>query len=257
MATRVKVEGIVLRVVDYGESDRIVTLLTRERGKIGAFARGARASRRRFPGLLEPFTLLSLDLADRRGDLLGLEAASALRAHGGIRTDLARIAVAGYAAELAGELVRDAEPHPELFDLLSAFLGMLDLAAARPAALRAFELGALAAAGYMPRLDSCAGCGARLGEGRPARLDPAHGGVLCAGCEPPGGGGLPSLSPGTIAALLRLQSGGLPAAAAEPLDPPAGREAREALTRFVEYLVGRRLQSRKFLDEVGPLLAAD
>lgn len=257
MATRIKLEGVVLRVVDFGDSDRIVTLLTRERGKLGAFARGARASRRRFAGLLEPFTLLALDLNDRRGDLLGLEAASALRAHGGIRTDLARIAVAGYAAELAGALVRDAEPHPELFDLLTAFLGMLDQAPARPAALRAFELGALAAAGYMPRLGACASCGAGLPEGRAVRLDPSHGGALCAGCEPPGGGGLPTLSPETLAALLRLQSGGLPGAASEPLDPPAGKEAREALTRFVEYLVGRRLQSRKFLDEVGPLLAAD
>jgi DNA repair protein RecO (recombination protein O) len=257
MAKRVKVEGIVLRVVDYGESDRIVTLLTRERGKVGAFARGARASRRRFAGLLEPFTLLGAELTDRRGDLLGLESASALRAHGGIRSDLARIAVAGYATELAGALVRDAEPHPELYELLAALLSALDTAPAHPAALRAYELGALAAAGYMPRLDSCARCGSPVPESRPVRLDPAHGGLLCAGCEPAGGGGLPSLSPGTVAALLRLQSGGLAAAASESLAPPAGREAREALTRFVEQLLGKRLASRKFLDEVGPLLAPE
>jgi DNA repair protein RecO (recombination protein O) len=257
MATRVKVEGIVLRVLDYGESDRIVTLLTRERGKVGAFARGARASRRRFAGLLEPFTLLAAELTDRRGDLLGLESASALRAHGGIRTDLARIAVAGYAVELAGALIRDAEPHPALFDLLAGYLAALDSAPAHPAALRAYELGALAATGFMPRLDACASCGSALPEGRPARLDPAHGGLLCPACEPVGGGGLPSLSPVTVAALLRLQSGGLAAAASEPLAPPAGRESREALTRFVENLLGRRLASRKFLDEVGPLLAPE
>ena len=101
MATRLKVEGIVLRTIDYGESDRIVTLLTRERGKLGAYARGARASRRRFAGLLEPFTLLSAELIDRRGDLLGLESASALRAHGGIRSDLARIADENRAAREA------------------------------------------------------------------------------------------------------------------------------------------------------------
>src|SRR5512145_1660215 len=255
-SVRVKVEGIVLRAVDYGESDRIVTLLTRERGKVGAFARGARASRRRFAGLLEPFTLLALDLADRRGDLLGLEAASALRAHGGIRTELARIAVAGYAAELAGELVRDAEPHPELFELLADFLSGLDSGPARPAALRAFELGALAATGFMPRLDACARCGAPLPD-CPVRLDPAQGGLLCRACEPAGGGGLPSLAPATVAALLRLQAGGLAAAAAETLAPPAGREAREALSRFVEQLLGRRLASRKFLDDVGPLLATE
>ncbi len=257
MPTRVKVEGIVLRVVDFGESDRIVTLLTRERGKVGAFARGARASKRRFAGLLEPFTLLAAELTDRRGDLLGLESASALRAHGGIRTELSRIAVAGYATELAGELVRDAEPHPALFALLASFLGALDVAPARPAALRAYELGALAAAGFMPRLDACARCGARVAEAMPVCFDAADGGVLCAGCEPPGGGGLPALSPATVTALLRLQAGGLAAAASEPLAPPAGKEAREALTRFVEHLVGKRLQSRKFLDEVGPLLTPE
>lgn len=256
MASQLKVEGIVLRVVDYGESDRIVTLLTRERGKVGAFARGARASRRRFSGLLEPFTLLAAELVDRRGDLMGLESASALRAHGGIRSELARIAVAGYATELAGELVRDAEPHPELFSLLAAFLGALDAGPAHPAALRAFELGALAATGFMPRLDACASCGAGLPD-RPLRLDPSHGGLLCGACEPPGGGGLPALAPGTVAALLRLQAGGLAAAGAEPLAPPAGREAREALTCFVEHLLGKRLASRKFLDEVGPLLAPE
>jgi len=256
MASRVKVEGIVLRVVDYGESDRIVTLLTRERGKLGAFARGARASRRRFSGLLEPFTLLAAELTDRRGDLLGLESASAIRAHGGIRADLARIAVAGYACELAAELVRDAEPHPELFTLLSALLAALDEGPAHPAALRAFELGALAATGYMPRLDACARCGAGLPD-RSLRFDPADGGPLCGACEPAGGGGLPVVSPATLAALRRLQEGGLAAAGAEPLAPPVGRETREALTRFVEHLLGRRLASRKFLDEVGPLLSQE
>ncbi|HSN14846.1 MAG TPA: DNA repair protein RecO C-terminal domain-containing protein, partial [Anaeromyxobacteraceae bacterium] len=112
-------------------------------------------------------------------------------------------------------------------------------------------------AGYMPRLDACARCGAAVPEDRPVRFDPAQGGVLCAACEPAGGGGLPPLSPATVSTLLRLQAGGLAAASAEPLDPPAGREAREALTRFVEHLLGRRLASRKFLDEVGPLLAPE
>ncbi|MGB8932738.1 MAG: hypothetical protein WCC48_15950, partial [Anaeromyxobacteraceae bacterium] len=64
-------------------------------------------------------------------------------------------------------------------------------------------------------------------------------------------------APATLSALLRLQAGGLSAAAGEPLAPPAGREAREALSCFVEHLLGRRLASRKFLDEVGPLLAPE
>src|SRR5262245_38091169 len=111
-----KLTAIVLRAVDYGESDRVITLLSRERGKVSAFARGARASRRRFGGALEPFTLVRAEVRSRSGsDLLGLDSVSALRAFGGIRGDLARIACAGYAAELARELVRDHEPHDDLF----------------------------------------------------------------------------------------------------------------------------------------------
>lgn len=255
MTGRAKLTGIVLRAVDTGEADRVVTLLTRERGKVAAFARGARASRRRFGGSLEPFTLVAAEVRERSGsELLGLDSVSPLDAFGGIRGDLARIACAGYAAELARELVRDHEPHPDLFDLLAAYLAALDAAPARPAALRAFELVALRVAGLAPRLDACARCGGALAAGRPARLDPAQGGLLCGACQPLAAPGAPTLSPGAAAALARLAEGGLAAAGAEPLPPPAGREAREALTAFIEHHLGRRLQARRFLDEVGPML---
>jgi hypothetical protein len=63
------------------------------------------------------------------------------------------------------------------------------------------------------------------------------------------------LSPATLRALRTLQEGGLAAAEAETLAPPAGREAREVLTRFVEHLLGKRLRSRVFLDEMRSMLA--
>jgi DNA repair protein RecO (recombination protein O) len=252
---RLKLTAIVLRSVDYGESDRVVTLLSRERGKVSAFARGARASRRRFGGALEPFTLLTAEARLRPGsDLLGLDSVAVERGFGGIRGELARIACASYAAELARELVRDQEPHDELFELLAAYLALLDAWPARPAALRAFELGALHAAGLMPRLDACARCGRALAPGvRAARFDPGQGGVLCEACAPSAPVGAPALSPAALAALLQLQRGGL-AAAAEPLDPAAGREMRDALGAFVEYHLGRTLAARRFLDEVGAML---
>ncbi len=255
MTARAKLTGIVLRTVDTGESDRVVTLLTRERGKVAAYARGARASRRRFGGSLEPFTLVAAEVRERTGsELLGLDSVSPIAAFGGIRGDLARIACASYAAELARELVRDHEPHDDLFDLLAAYLGVLDAGPARPAALRAFELGALRAAGLSPRLDACVRCGGTLAVDRAVRLDPAQGGFLCAACQGLAAPGAPSVSPGTAAALARLAEGGLGAAAGETLEAPAGREARDALTAFIEYHLGKRLQARRFLEEIGPLL---
>jgi DNA repair protein RecO (recombination protein O) len=251
-----KLSAIVLRVVDYGESDRVVTLLSRERGKVSAFARGARASRRRFGGALEPFTLLVAEVRARSGsDLLGLESVAVERGFGGIRADLARIACAGYAAELTRELVRDHEPHEALFELLATYLGLLEAAPARPSALRAFELGALRAAGFMPRLDGCARCGGALVPGpRGFRFDPSQGGLVCGGCTLAASPGCPVVAPETAAALVRLQDGGLAAAEEGPLTPVAGREARDALAGFIVHLVGHGLAARRFLDEVGPVL---
>jgi len=254
---RAKLTAIVLRAVDYGESDRVVTLFTRERGKVSAFARGARSSRRRFGGGLEAFTLISAEVRERPGsELLGLDTIAVRRAFGAIRGDLARIACAGYAVELARELVRDHEPHDDLYDLLAAYLEALDAGPALPAALRAFELGALAAAGLAPRLDACAHCGGPLEPGAAAvRFDPGQGGALCHACAPLAGPGWIDLTAGAHRALERLARGGL-AAGAEPLAPAEGREARDALTRFVEHHLGRTLNARKFLDEVGPALGA-
>jgi DNA repair protein RecO (recombination protein O) len=251
----VKLTAIVLRTVDYGESDRIVTLLSRERGKVSAFARAARASRRRFGGALEPFTILTAEAKERRGgDLLALESVAVVRGFGAIRTDLARIACASYACELVRELVREGEPHDELFALLEAYLARLDGAPADPAALRAVELAALAGAGLMPRLEACARCGGALDASGRASFDLAQGGALCAACADAAAPGSPRVSAGALAALVRLQRGGLAAADATPLSGPAGGEVRDVLSRFIEHHLGKRLASRKFLDEVGPML---
>jgi DNA repair protein RecO (recombination protein O) len=255
MPDALKLTGVVLRTVDYGESDRVVTLLTAERGKVAAFARGARASRRRFGGALEPFTLLQAEARERRGaDLLSLDSVSVQRGFGAIRGDLARIACAGYACELARELVRDSEPHPALLSLLVDYLARLDGGPARPTALRAYELGALEAAGLRPCLTGCARCGAAPGPGGRLAFDPAQGGVLCPACERAASPAAPRLAVGTVEALARLQAGGLAAGQEEPLPPGAGTEARLALSSFIEHHLGARLSSRKFLDEVGPVL---
>ena len=255
MADSLKLTGVVLRTVDYGESDRIVTLLTAERGKVSAFARAARASRRRFGGALEPFTLVRAEARERRGaELLSLESVAVERGFGAIRADLARLACAGYACDLARELVRDAEPHRDLLALLVEYLARLDAGPARPTALRAYELLALGAAGLMPRLTACARCGGALGGEERLAFDPAHGGALCAGCSRHASPAAPRLAPATLSQLARLQRGGLALAEAEPLTPSAGTEARDALSRFVEHHLGGRLPSRKFLDEIGPVL---
>ena len=253
MGRSVRVQAFVLRTVDFGERDRVVSLLSRERGKLSAFARGARSSRRRFGGALEPFTRLAAELRERPGaELWTLDDVFVERGHGAIRGDLARIACAGYACELAGALVRDAEPHEDLFDLLGGYLARLDEGPAFPWDLRALELGALRAAGLMPRLDACARCGGPARED-PVRFDPAHGGVVCRACRGPSPGARDA-SGAAVAALAALQAGAPPPGVAPAGGAPLAAEARDLLTAYLEHHLGRRLQARRFLDEVGPFL---
>jgi len=246
-----KLLAIVLKTTDYGESDRVVALFSEEHGRLSAFARGARASRRRFGGALEPFTLVAAELKERPGaELWGLESVAVRRAFGGIRGELPRIACAGYACDLARALVRDHQPHPDLFADLVALLERLDEAPARPESLRAFELLALRHAGLSPRLDACARCGAPLPEPPEGMAFSPEGGLVCRACRP----ALPravECSAAAAQALGRLSAEGL---SAGPLPAGVGAEVRDLLSRFVEQQVGGRLPSRKFLDELGPHL---
>jgi len=241
---RFRCRALVLHGVDYGDSDRVMTLFTDTRGRLAAFARAARKSRRRFAGALEPFTLLSVQLVETRGDLCRLDAAEVLDGFGELRSDIDRVARASYAAELVRELSREREPHPDLFDLLHGFFTALAREGAGVTRMMRFELAALAAGGLMPRLDACARCGA--GDPLEPLFDPEHGGILCGKC---GQGQGVRISKQVSQALVALQRSELQGAL-----EPAGHvraEARQLLSRFIAHHLGKRLKSLEFMKQVG------
>src|SRR5436305_14058355 len=139
-------QALVLSTVDYGDADRIVTMFTRGRGKLSAFAAGARKSKRRFAGALEPFTLVRAQLCERRGETYRLDSVDIEAGFYSVRGDLPRIARALYCVELCRELTRDREAHPPLFALLVEYLEALEKKVAGPTSLVAFELDARAQA---------------------------------------------------------------------------------------------------------------
>jgi DNA repair protein RecO (recombination protein O) len=235
--------AVVLSCVDYGEADRVVTLFCERRGKVAAFAAGARKSRRRFAGALEPGTLLRVLLVERRGSTERLDAAEIERAFQGLRQELPLIARGLYTLELCRELVRDHEPHPQLFAALIGYLDLLDRRRAGPTSLIAFELEALAHAGLMPRFDVCTLCGRPAGE--LARFDPSHGGLVCAACQSRAPGAVPIAAPLALA-LRAIQAGGR-----APMPAEQRARARELLNLFIAHHLGRRLRSVDFLTQVG------
>ncbi len=244
---RFRCRGVVLSAVDYGESDRIITFLTDERGRISAFARGARKSRRRFAGALEPFTLLELQLVESRGSVYRLDAVEVQDGFGELRTDIARVARSAYACELMRELCREHEPHPDLFALLGRDLSATAREGAGAIALMRFELLALGMAGLMPTLEACGRCGAAASDD--ALFDPEHGGLLCASCVLRGTVAATPHARDAARALVRVQR----ARAGETFDfePHVRAQARAMLSRFVAHHLGKRLKSLDFMRDVG------
>ena len=236
-------EALVLSTLDYGDADRLVTLLTRSRGKLTAFAAGARKSRRRFAGALEPGTLLRARLVERHGSTVRLDAVDVLRAFARIREELPRIARALYALELCRELLRDAEPAPELLTLAVEWLDLLDAGEAGPTSVLSFELRALALAGSDAPLRGLRPLRRPSGTRPHLRCGPRRSGVRPLRAADPGRAGASRAAPGT-GARSRPGSG--------PRSPAVRRaEAREILARFIEAQLGRRLRSVDFLRSVG------
>jgi DNA repair protein RecO (recombination protein O) len=236
-------EALVLGTVDYGEADRLVTLFTRGRGKLTAFAAGARKSRRRFAGALEPCTWLKAQLVERQGSTLRLDGVDVVRAFAGLRSELSRIGRALYVVELCRELLRDHEPHAELFALTSSWLSQLEEGTAGPTSLIAFELEALSLAGLRPRFDACSVCGGALGAD--PRFDAGQGGGVCFGCQGRAPGAA-RVAPELLQALAELQAGHR-----TPLSAPLRARARALLNAFISYHLGRALKGVDFLQQLG------
>lgn len=248
-------DAVVLRLSDHGEADRIVTLLTAERGKVTAVAPGARRSRRRFGAALAPFGYGQAQLRERRGDdLQVLEALDAQRGFPHLTLDLSRLSHASYACELVRELCPPAVPEPEVLGLLLRLLAHLDdqPAGARPRAepLRAFELQLLRAVGLQLSLSRCAACGVSIPpEEDEVGFDLRRGGVLCRGCLYGSAGGGVRLSGAVRAALLLLEQAeiGGPQLAAAVLAGGVLVTCRDLLLGVVQQHLGRPLKAVEFI----------
>jgi DNA repair protein RecO (recombination protein O) len=178
----VKTQAVVLRSIRYGEADRIVHLYTPHRGRVGAIAKGARRSRSRFGGRLEPFFRLDLVLHEGRSELLTVTSAQTVAGYGRLRSDGPALDAAARACDALARLFDTGEAHPEVFNLLCNELALLDAEPARATLANqlAFRLKLLVAAGFGPQLSACASCGERE---HLVGFSGAAGGVVCGACE--------------------------------------------------------------------------
>ena len=252
--------ALVLRVVNFGESDRVVTLLTAAHGKLSVLAKGARASKRRFGAALSLFGYGEATLRERRGqELWLLEELHTSRGFARLPQELGRFSHACYALELCLHLCPPHEPEPEVLQQTLRLLTYLDglPLEARPAAeaLRVYELGLLRAVGLALQLRECAACGHDVPERPFVPFDVSRGGVLCPdscwlGPIPthlgPHGGGLAAE---VRVALQRLEAMTLEPAELFELTLPRAvqRACRDLLVTVLQHHLGRNLRAIEFI----------
>lgn len=197
--------GIVLREVNYKESDKILTVLTRDEGKLTVSARGCRRKNSATAAVSQLLCYSELTLYEYQ-NRWSLKEGELLREWRGVRGDLDKLALGSWFAELTEALTAENLPAPELLRLLLNALYALD-ELDRPLRLvkAAFEAKMMALAGYEPALACCAVCG---GEPEEPRFHLQQGALHCQRCRDKLGPGISlPLDAGSLAALRHVVCG--------------------------------------------------
>jgi DNA repair protein RecO (recombination protein O) len=227
----------LLRAIDYRDADKIVTLLTADAGRVSALARGARRSRKRFGGALEPYSLLQVEIGVGRGSLDRLAQATVSRPFSGILSSLRKMTLAGSAMEVIRRATPENEADLRAFqtavELLEKLAGADD---AVPAYLYAFTLRFFAVTGLAPCLDECFDCGKRCADGQAGYFDVGRGSLVCRGC---GGGALLLSGPARAAALAALERSWWPS---QPWSDSVTQSIGQLVYQFAATQLGRPLE---------------
>lgn len=231
----------MLRTHQLAEADRIITLLTRERGKVRAVAKGVRRTSSRFGARLEPFMVVDVQCYEGRS-LDTVTQAETLAPHGdSICRDYAAYTAATAVVETCDRLTQEHEPATQQYLLLAGALGSLATGSHDPLlVLDAYLLRALAIAGWAPSFHDCAKCGS---PGPHPSFHLAAGGAVCPVCRPPGSA---RPAPQTLALLGALLTGDW--AVAEAADPVHQREGSGLVAAFLQWHLERGVRSLRLVE---------
>jgi len=236
-------EAIIIRARDYGEADKILTLYTKEYGKIQAIAKGVRKPVSRLRGGVQTFAHSKL-LLYRGKTLDTISQAENIEAFGSLQDDLVKLVYASYLVELLEIAVPDREPNEKLFFTTLFSLGLI-LGDDPEIVCRMYEVRLLYLLGYHPYLKECMICQRSLGAGV-FFLSPERGGIICQSCS----GNMRkegAVSSGTILTMQKLLTVDIRQLFRLKISKGMRMELEAALGNYLEYYLDKTVKAKRVL----------
>ena len=240
-----KSRGVVLKNAPLGEADRIVTLYTLDLGKVRGIARGARRTKSRLGGHLEPLTHVRFSVAEGRS-LDTITEAETIDSFRRLREDLQRITRGVYLVELVDRFTVDQAPGPTLFELLLDTLRRLQDAGNPATLLRHFEVQLLVQSGFGPELVKCVECRSVVEPGDHL-FSCAGGGVVCPRCRTVSQEVVLPLSLGSMKVLRYLQRESHSKAVTLRVQAALMSEVESVLRSYIRFVLDREVNSAAFM----------
>jgi DNA repair protein RecO (recombination protein O) len=246
-----KSEAIVIRQVDFSETSRVVTLFTRDFGKISALAKGARRLKGPFESALDLLARCQIVFLRKSSSGLDLltEAKLLDRFQPGSR-DLVGLYGGYYLAELLASLSEEYDPHPVWYDEAVRTLDRLEKGDNSRLAIVRFELATLREIGQLPSLDACIVCGTPAEGNTPFGFWVSQGGLICRNCRP-AEYRHHAVQPGTLAILRRLAAESDAALDRLIVSPPQLQQMRQLMTTALSHILGHRPKMLRYLQSPG------
>jgi DNA repair protein RecO (recombination protein O) len=242
-----KTLAIVIRVVEFSESSCVVTLFTRNFGKIAALAKGARRPKSPFESALDLLAVCRIVFLHKSSEALDLLTEAKLeRRFRAASRDLSRLYAAYYVAELLREMTDNGDPHAELFDAATEALSDLDGQADVARVVLRYEMTSLRLLGHLPALHGCAACGREIEVTGRVLFGLLAGGLLCEQCRP-GQRQVVNMTAAAVGVLRQFAASEGNTWRDHDWDGPTFGEVRGVVGQYLCQLLDRRPRMHRYL----------
>ena len=240
-------EAVVIKKIKLGEADRILTLYTRDHGKIEAVAKGVRRPRSKLAGHLELLTYSAVRLARGR-NLDTITGSQTIETFLPLKNDLWLTSYGLYTAELVNQFNPQNSANQPMFELLVETLRRLSQAENSDLTLRYFELRLLDLSGYRPQLHECVACRVEL---KPVvnAFCSAAGGILCANCQYEQPSSI-SISVDALKVMRFMQNNNFETVSRLKITAELAGELKNAMAGYVRYILEKEIKSAAWLDSL-------